>query len=125
MGDQQAFLRKNAETLIRLNQAVLEAAGAMEQDGRYTLSARIVERNGNRVIVIDRLEAEDAATDRSAAVPQDGVLDPYGDSTGYIRYGPLPQQEHLSPPQPGSMPPANIPAKKKSEDADDEPRRDP
>ncbi|KAA6184096.1 hypothetical protein F2Q65_13570 [Thiohalocapsa marina] len=59
----KALMEANAQALIEINEAVLEQLQVGDQDGQYRLLARVVEREGERVIRVERLERSDVAAE--------------------------------------------------------------
>jgi len=82
-GNREMMDRAGAE-LVQINHRLLQELGADRQDGEYHIVARIVEREGKKVIAIDRLERHDQQGGGDA--PAAGA----GRGT-YIEYGPIPQ----------------------------------
>jgi hypothetical protein len=84
-GNREMMDRAGAE-LVQINNQLLQELGADRRDGEYHILARIVERDGKKVIAIDRLERHD----REGG---DSLLPPGAGSGTYIQYGPIPQSE--------------------------------
>jgi len=95
-GNREMMDRAGAE-LVQINNQLLQELGADRQDGEYHIVARIVERDGKKVIEIDRLERHGRESGDSASAAS-------ASSATYIQYGPIPQSE-VFPAASGSAPP--------------------
>lgn len=55
-GGNRAMMENNANALIEINREVLQQLRVGGREGEYRLVARVVTRDGERVILVDRLE---------------------------------------------------------------------
>jgi hypothetical protein len=81
-GNREMMAQAGAE-LVQINHRLLQELGASREAGEYHIVARIVERDGKKIIAIDQLDRRSSDSE--------GGTEPTGDGTTYIQYGPIPQ----------------------------------
>ena len=72
----QAMLEQHAQELVQIRDRILDEIPNLPKNGRVRLSADVVERDGQQVIVINRLEKGDVnGDDAFTEHPKDETLD--------------------------------------------------